>query len=91
MSFLFTVFDDSYEAALDRAAALLERIYNRPFRDAAAKYCLLGRPEDCLEQMQRFASAGSRHIILSVLSDADEAIELARKGIIPELHAIATS
>jgi probable F420-dependent oxidoreductase len=91
MSFLFTVFDDSYEAALDRAATLLQRIYNVPFRDAAAKYCLLGRPEDCLEQMQRFARAGSRHMILSMLSDPDEAIEIARDGIIPELHGIETS
>jgi len=91
MSFLFTVFDDSYEAALDRAAALLERIYRVPFRDAAAKYCLLGRPEDCLEQMQRFARAGSRHMILSMLSDPAEAIEIARDGILPELHAIETS
>lgn len=91
MSFLFTLFDQSYEAALDRATELLQRIYNVPFRDAAAKYCLLGRPEDCLEQMQRFARAGSRHIILSVLSDPTEAIELARDSIIPEIHTIATS
>ena len=89
MSFLFTVFDDSYEAALDRAAALLQRIYNVPFREAAAKYCLLGRPEDCLEQMQRFVDVGSRHIILSLLSDPNEAIEIARDGILPELHALA--
>ena len=90
MSFLFTVFDETYEAALDRAATLLEGIYRVPFRDAAAKYCLLGRPDDCLEQMQRFASAGSRHVILSVLSDPHEAIEIARDGILPELHAIDT-
>jgi len=90
MSFLFTVFDDNYEAALDRAAALLQRIYNVPFREAAAKYCLLGRPEDCLEQMQRFADVGSRHMILSVLSDPKEAIEIARDGIIPELHGLST-
>ena len=91
MSFLFTLFDESYEAALDRAAELLQRIYNVPFRDAAAKYCLLGRPEDCLEQIQRFARAGSRHIILSVLSDPEAAIELARDSIIPEVHGMTTS
>ena len=87
-SLVFTVFDDSYEAALDRAAALLQRIYNVPFRDAAAKYCLLGRPEDCLEQMQRYVSAGCRHIVLSMLSDPLEAIEIARDGILPELHGL---
>lgn len=89
-SLLFTVFDASYEAALDRAAAMLQRIYNVPFREAAAKYCLLGRPEDCLEQMQRFVSAGCRHVVLSLLSDPTEAIEIARGGILPELHALST-
>ena len=88
-SFIFTLFDDNYEKALDKAAALLQRIYNVPFRDAAQKYCLLGRPEDCLEQMQRFVDAGSRHVILSLLSDPAEAIEIARDGILPELRNLA--
>lgn len=88
-TFIFTVFDDSYEAALDRAAEMLQRIYNVPFRDAAAKYCLLGRPEDCLEQMQTFVKAGSRHIVLSMLSDPNEAVEIARDGILPELQALS--
>jgi alkanesulfonate monooxygenase SsuD/methylene tetrahydromethanopterin reductase-like flavin-dependent oxidoreductase (luciferase family) len=57
-AFLFTILDDDYERALDDAANLLQMIYNRPFRDAAKKYCLLGRPEDCLEQLQTFADAG---------------------------------
>lgn len=35
---LFTALDASYEAALDRAAALLGRLYARPVREAAAKY-----------------------------------------------------
>jgi len=87
-TFIFTLFDESYEAALDRAAEMLQRIYNVPFRDAAAKYCLLGRPEDCLEQMQTFVEAGSRHIVLSMLSDPNEAIEIARDGVLPELHAL---
>lgn len=91
MSFLFTVFDDRYETALDRAATMLERIYRVPFRDAAPKYCLLGRPEDCLEQMQRFARAGSRHVILSMLSDPVEAAEIAAKWILPELRHLKVS
>jgi probable F420-dependent oxidoreductase len=49
-AFIFTFPDASYERALDRAAAMLESIYRRPFRDAAKKYCLLGRPEDFIEQ-----------------------------------------
>ncbi len=87
-SFLFTVLDDSYESALDRAAKLLETIYNRPFRDAAKKYCLLGRPEDWLEQMQEFARAGSRHFVFSLLSDADEFLEAYEEVIRPGLASI---
>jgi probable F420-dependent oxidoreductase len=87
-SFLFTVLDDSYEAALDRAAKLLEMIYNRPFRDAARKYCLLGRPEDWLEQMQDFARAGSRHFVFSLLSDTDEFLDAYANVIRPGLPSI---
>ncbi|MFT5695183.1 MAG: putative F420-dependent oxidoreductase [Myxococcota bacterium] len=87
-SFLFTVLDDNYEAALDRAASMLERIYNRPFKDAAKKYCLLGKPEDCLEQMQNFADAGSRHFVFSMLSDPNEFIAEFESVIKPGLGQI---
>jgi probable F420-dependent oxidoreductase len=87
-AFLFTVLDDDYEKALDRAASLLQMIYNRPFRDAAKKYCLLGKPEDCLEQMQNFARAGSRHFVFSMLSDAGQFIEAFESTIKPGLEQI---
>lgn len=74
-AFLFTILDDDYDAALDRAAGMLQAIYNRPFRDAAKKYCLLGRSEDCLEQLQAFAAAGCRHFVLSPLMEATEFVE----------------
>jgi probable F420-dependent oxidoreductase len=87
-AFLFTVLDDDYEAALDRAASLLQMIYNRPFRDAAQKYCLLGKPEDCLEQMQNFARAGARHFVFSMLSDPNEFISQFEAVIKPGLSSI---
>ena len=87
-AFLFTVLDDDYEAALDRAASLLQMIYNRPFRDAAQKYCLLGKPEDCLEQMQNFARAGARHFVFSMLSDPNEFISQFEAVIKPGLSNI---
>lgn len=90
-AFLFTILDDDYERALDGAANLLQMIYNRPFRDAAKKYCLLGRPDDCLEQLQAFADAGCRHFVLSPLMDADDfaaraggKLVAAIKGITPK-------
>jgi len=84
-AFVFTILDDNYETALDRAAQMLGMIYNRPFRDAAKKYCLLGRPEDCVEQMQSFVDAGCRGFIFSPLMDPNEFIDQASAKILPEL------
>ncbi len=89
LTFIFTLLDQNYEAALDRAGTMLGTIYNRPFHDAAKKYCLLGKPEDCLEQMRAFAKAGSRHFILAPLSDAFEFVERVEKQILPELRQIS--
>ena len=85
---LFTVLDDSYEAAHERASSMLGRIYNTDFREASKRYCLLGRPEDCLDQMREFAKAGCRHFVISALSDADEIIEEAAQRMIPELARV---
>ena len=87
-AFLFSVLDDDYEAALDRASGMLEMIYNRPFRDAARKYCLLGRAEDWLEQMQDFARSGARHFVFSLLSDTDAFFEAWEKTLRPGLAQI---
>ncbi len=87
-SFLFTVLDDDYESAHGRAAKMLGTIYNTDFSEAAKKYCLLGKPEDCLEQMEAFSRAGSRHFVFSLLSDPDEFIEAYEKVIRPGLAAI---
>ncbi len=74
-AFLFTILDDDYDAALARAASTLQMIYNRPFEDAARKYCLLGRPEDCLEQLASFARSGARRFVLSPLMAPDDFLE----------------
>ena len=67
---------------------MLETIYNRPFRDAARKYCLLGRAEDWLEQMQAFARAGARHFVFSLLSDRDAFFEAWTNTLKPGLSQI---
>jgi probable F420-dependent oxidoreductase len=87
-AFIFTILDDNYDAALDRAANLLQMIYNRPFRDAAKKYCLLGRPEDCLEQMQEFVDSGCRQFIFSPLMDSSEFVERCSKEILPRMSSL---
>lgn len=82
-AFLFAVLDDDYEKALERAVTLLGAIYRTDFRRAAPKYVLLGRPEDFLEQMRRFAAAGTRHFILSPLSDPVEFSQRMASELLP--------
>ena len=85
---LFTVLDDNYEAAHKRASEMLGTIYNTDFTEASKRYCLLGKPEDCLDQMREFAKAGCRHFVMSALSDPDEIIERASTEMVKELRSI---
>jgi alkanesulfonate monooxygenase SsuD/methylene tetrahydromethanopterin reductase-like flavin-dependent oxidoreductase (luciferase family) len=62
--------------------------YNRPFREAAAKYCLLGRPENILEQIQSFVDVGVRRFIFSVPERQDEFIEVFKSQIKPLLDSV---
>ena len=87
--FLFTFLEDRFEDAEKKAAALLGTIYRRDFSEAAKRYCLLGRPEDCLEQLGAFARAGARHFILVPLSDPNAFAERAAREILPELRSFA--
>ena len=89
--FVFTGIGDDYEAAHARASQQLGRTYRTDMREAAKRYCLLGRAEDCLEQMQRFVSAGARQIVLVPLMDPAALIEIARAEILPELSNLRPS
>ena len=60
-------------------------------REAAKRYCLLGRAEDCLDQMQRFVAAGARQFILVPLMDHTSLIEIAQAKILPEIPNLQPS
>jgi len=85
---LFTVLDASYEGAASRAGDMLSRVYNRPFHDAARKYCLLGRPQDVLDQMRGFVRAGVRHFVLAPLMDPGSFVGEVAKELLPQLPAL---
>lgn len=87
-AFLFTCLKERYEDAHAQAAALLGRLYNRPFEEAARKYCLLGRAEDCLESMRGFVEVGVRDFVLAPLSDPDEFAEQVGREILPALPSL---
>jgi probable F420-dependent oxidoreductase len=88
-AFLFTRLGDDYEECLKTTASTLQMVYNRPFEDAARKYCLLGRTDDCLEQLRAFARSGCRSFILSPLMDSDEFLERAQRDLLPHIRSIA--
>ncbi|MBM4269212.1 MAG: LLM class flavin-dependent oxidoreductase [Deltaproteobacteria bacterium] len=88
IAFLFTRLGDDYEECLKSAAGTLQRVYNRPFEEAARKYCLLGRTDDCLEQMRAFARAGCRQFVLSPLMDGTEFLERAERDVLPFVRSI---
>lgn len=86
VAFVFTVLDDSYEKACERAGSMLSRMYNGDLREAAKKYCFLGRPVDVLEQMQGFVRSGARHFVFSLLSQPAEFYDAYREVIQPGLE-----
>ena len=61
---LFTVVDDDVAAARATAAGFLARQYHQPFDELVKKYCLLGPPAACLEQLAAFVAAGVRTLII---------------------------
>lgn len=87
-AFLFTILDDDWDRAHTRAVSALQTIYRVPFDEAARKYCLLGPPEDCVAQLQRFVDAGCRHFIFSPLMSPDEFLGRAREQLLPALEAL---
>src|SRR5262249_9775338 len=56
------------KTALDTAGAILGSMYGRDMRNAAARYCVLGTPEDCRRAVERYAEAGVEHLILAPLA-----------------------
>jgi probable F420-dependent oxidoreductase len=63
---LFARIDDSYEKALDVAAASLGKRYAMDFRKAAQRYAALGRPDQVAETIRKFHAAGVRHLVVDL-------------------------
>ena len=59
--YLFASIGSSYEAARSTLAPAIEAIFHAPF-EAFEGLCLVGTPDDWLEQIARFAHAGVRHV-----------------------------
>ncbi len=87
---LMTALGESREEALATATAGLEAGYNYDgdYSELAERYCLLGTPDECVDQLIAFREAGAQDILLSWLAPANrisEQIEVAGREILPRL------
>ncbi len=69
---LFARLDDTYEKALDAAAASLSVRYAMDFRRAAERYAALGTGQQVAERIRAFYDAGARHISLDLVGPHEE-------------------
>jgi probable F420-dependent oxidoreductase len=77
-----------YESAERRWVERLSRRYAQDFGPLARKYGVIGTPEQCVEQLDRFASAGCGYFLMNPIGDpADERdqIEAIAADILPRL------
>ncbi len=88
---LFTALAKDYETGKEMAIANLSRRYNQPFDNLVDRYCAMGTPEQCLEQIQSFIDAGMRHLVFSFTCPAEqmpEQLEQCANELLPRLQAL---
>lgn len=74
----FAVVDPDRSSALHRAGAILGTMYGRNMEGAAARYCIVGTPEDCRAAAQRYADAGVEHLVITPLAYGDGTADQVR-------------
>ena len=77
-----------WESAKRVWAEHLSRRYAQDFEPLARKYGIIGTPEQCVEQLQRFEAAGCNYVVFNVIgASEDEAGQLERiaSDILPRL------
>ncbi len=66
-----------YESAERAWVRVLSNRYAQDFGPLARKYGVIGTPEQCAEQIDRFVQAGCRYFVLNPIGDpAEEAAQL---------------
>ncbi len=86
----FITVGPDYETARARWVARLSARYAQDFGPLAGKYGVIGTPEQCLEQLERFRAAGCRYFLLNPICDAPEErdqLEQIAAEVMPKLTA----
>jgi alkanesulfonate monooxygenase SsuD/methylene tetrahydromethanopterin reductase-like flavin-dependent oxidoreductase (luciferase family) len=77
------------QLAIDTGVASLSAVYAQDFSRLAPRYCLLGTPDDVVEQLGRFTAAGSEVVIFVIAGDRDQRVnarDLLAREVIPALR-----
>ena len=86
----FITVGTDYETAKATWVRLLSKRYAQDFGPLAEKYGVIGTPEQCAEQLQRFVDAGCRYFVMdSIVDTADEQahLETIAAEIIPRFRS----
>ncbi len=88
---VFAAIGSSYEAAAGVLAPGIEAIFHAPFAHFAP-LCLVGTPEQWLEQIGRFAEAGVRHVnVLLYTQDLIGDVQQIGDEVVPRLHGLGST
>ena len=80
-----------YEAAERTWVRILSRRYAQDFGPLARKYGVIGTPEQCAEQMDRFARAGCHYFVMNPICDPEDErgqLEAIASDVIPRARTV---
>ncbi len=79
-----------YETAKAAWVKFLTKRYAQDFEPLAKKYGIIGTPEQCAEQIDKFRAAGCNYVIVNPIGDPDherDQLERIAADIIPRFRS----
>jgi probable F420-dependent oxidoreductase len=86
----FVTVGRDYETAKTTWVAHLSRRYAQDFEPLAKKYGIIGTPEQCAEQLERFRAAGCTYVVIDAVGDPRDKrgqLEVIAADILPRFSA----
>jgi probable F420-dependent oxidoreductase len=85
----FVTVDRDYETARARWVKALTRRYAQDFEPLARKYGIIGTPDQCAEQLDRFRAAGCTDVLVNAIGEPEEEgeqLERIAADVVPRLR-----
>jgi probable F420-dependent oxidoreductase len=79
-----------YETAKAAWVRVLTKRYAQDFEPLAKKYGIIGTPEQCAEQLEKFRTAGCNYVIVNVIGESEherEQLERVAADIVPRFRS----